>query len=113
MTYANLAAALVRKSIKYGGATLTREGEDLTTGYAVGGILEFKFDEKECRLEDIAAALRKIEETGSYFGGWYHEGVFYLDAVRVFKNRADALKAAIEGEEIAFFDLDNQEEIKI
>ena len=112
MNYANLAAALVRKTIKNGGVTLGFDGEEITTGFAVGGVMEFKFDEKNTRLEEITAALRKIQETGCYVGGWLNEGILYLDAVRTFKTEAEALKVGREAQEIAIFNLDTLTEIK-
>jgi hypothetical protein len=46
-------------------------------------------------------------------GGWYHQGKFYFDSCRVFINREEAIMFGIENEQIAIFDLDNLEEIRL
>jgi hypothetical protein len=46
-------------------------------------------------------------------GGWYHQGRFYFDSCKIFSNREEAIKFGIENEQIAIFDLDNLEEIRL
>lgn len=47
------------------------------------------------------------------FGGWYYEGRFYFDSCRVFKDREEAIKFGRENKQIAIFDLDNLQEIRL
>lgn len=47
------------------------------------------------------------------FGGWFHEGKFYFDSCRVFKDRTAAIEFGKENGQIAIFDLDNLEEIRL
>jgi hypothetical protein len=47
------------------------------------------------------------------FGGWYHDGKFYFDSCKVFTDREEAIRFGIENDQIAIFDLDNLQEIKL
>lgn len=47
------------------------------------------------------------------FGGWYHEGRFYFDSCKVFQDREEAVRFGKENEQIAIFDLDNLQEIRL
>lgn len=46
-------------------------------------------------------------------GGWYHEGNFYFDSCKVFQNKEEAIEFGIENKQIAIFDLNNLEEIRL
>ncbi|WP_439582434.1 hypothetical protein [Dyadobacter bucti] len=46
-------------------------------------------------------------------GGWHHQGKFYFDSCRIFTNREEAIMFGIENKQIAIFDLDNLEEIRL
>lgn len=48
-------------------------------------------------------------------GGWYdaESGLYYYDATEIFHDKESAETAARENEQIAFFDLDNLQEIRI
>lgn len=47
------------------------------------------------------------------FGGWYHQGRFYFDSCRVFQDRQEAIRFGKENKQIAIFDLDNLQEIRL
>jgi hypothetical protein len=47
------------------------------------------------------------------FGGWYHNGKFYFDSCKVFTNREEAIRFGKENNQIAIFDLDNLQEIRL
>jgi hypothetical protein len=46
-------------------------------------------------------------------GGWYHEGKFYFDSCRVFTDRTEAIEFGKANDQIAIFDLDNLQEIRL
>ena len=102
---------------KNGGATINpKTGETVTTGYAVGGIREFKFyDARLEQLEDITAAIQKIRCSHPKMdvGFWLDGGTLYLDAIAVMASEESARIVAEAFDEIAFFNLDTNEEIRL
>lgn len=46
-------------------------------------------------------------------GGWEYEGRFYFDSCRVFRDRNEAIEFGRRNGQIAVFDLDNLEEIRL
>lgn len=102
---------------KNGGATIDpKNGETVTTGYAVGGIREFKFYEARLeQLEDITAAIQKIRcsHPKMKIGFWLDGGTLYLDAIAVMNSEESARIVAETFDEIAFFNLDTNEEIRL
>lgn len=56
-----------------------------------------------------------LENNVQCVGGWYdHEsGLYYFDATEIFDDKEQAEQAARENEQLAYFDIDNLEEIRI
>ena len=102
---------------KNGGATIDpKTGGTVTTGYAVGGIQEFKFYSARLeQFEEITEAIKKIRmaHPKMKIGFWLDEGTLYLDAVAVMNSEESARIVAETFDEIAFFNLDTKEEIRL
>ena len=102
---------------KNGGATIDpKTGDTVTTGYAVGGIREFKFYNATIGdLEDVIEAIKKIRMSHPKMkvGFWLDGDTLYLDAVAVMNSEASARIVAETFDEIAFFNLDTKEEIRL
>jgi hypothetical protein len=102
---------------KNGGATIDpKTGDTVTTGYAVGGIREFKFYNARLeQLEEITEAIKKIRLSHPKMkvGFWLDGGTLYLDAVAVMNSEESARIVAETFDEIAFFNLDTKEEIRL
>ena len=100
---------------KNGGATIDpKTGETVATGYAVGGIREFKFYEARLeQLEEVTAAIQKIRcsHPKMKIGFWLDGSTLYLDAIAVMSSEESARTVAETFDEIAFFNLDTNEEI--
>ena len=100
---------------KNGGATIDpKTGEAVATGYAVGGIREFKFYEARLeQLEEVTAAIQKIRcsHPKMKIGFWLDGSTLYLDAIAVMDSEESARTVAETFDEIAFFNLDTNEEI--
>lgn len=66
--------------------------------------------------EGIARVLQAIEAgKANAIGGWYdsQSGLYYYDAVCVYSDKQSAEYAAIENDQIAYFDLNNCKEIRL
>ena len=102
---------------KNGGATINpKTGESVTAGYAVGGIREFKFYEARLeQLEEVTAAIQKIRcsHPKMKIGFWLDGSTLYLDAIAVMSSEESARTVAETFDEIAFFNLDTNEEIRL
>ena len=117
ITSKEIALKGISLTAKNGGATIDpKTGETVTTGYAVGGIREFKFYSARLeQLEDITAAIQKIRcsHPKMKIGFWLDGGTLYLDAIAVMNSEESARTVAETFDEIAFFNLDTNEEIRI
>ena len=113
----DLVQKAIALTVKNGGATINpKTGESVTAGYAVGGIREFKFyDARLGQLDDIIEACKKIraEHRNCDLGFWMDGGTLYVDAIIVMADEASARVVAEKFDEIAFFNLDTNEEIRL
>ena len=113
----DVVAKAMALTIKNGGATLdARTGEPITTGYAVGGIREFKFYIARLeQLEEIEQAVRTIRSyhKNCAIGFWLDGSTLYVDAVNITKYEDAARIVAETFGEIAYFNLDANEEIRV
>lgn len=89
-------------------STLTAQ----TTGKAVARKeTQNSFNESGLRNAVAFALANNV----SCVGGWYdaNSGLYYYDATEIFGTRAEAQKAAEDNEQLAFFDIDTCEEIRL
>ncbi len=100
------------------GATLLKNGEEATKGYAVGGLKEFKipYSKYDARtLQEIASdcilCISHVECDA--FGFWLDGDVLYIDAVTIFQDAPRALAFAAENDELAIFCIHTQDEIRL
>ena len=104
-------------TVKNGGATINpKTGETVTSGYAVGGVREFKFyNARIGQLEEIIEAVKEIrlEHKNCEIGFWMDGGTLYLDAIVVMADEAGARLVGEKFGEIAIFNLDTKEEIRL
>lgn len=100
---------------KNGGATIDpKTGETITTGFAVGGIREFKFyDARLEQLEEVTAAIQKIRcsHPKMKIGFWLDGSTLYLDAVAIMNSEESARIVGDAFDEISIYDLKNEREI--
>lgn len=117
-----LASELLTRTRENGGATLLKNGELATKGYATGIGQEYKLKINERLLFKNMATFAQVAEcvelilankTCNAVGFWYHEGVLYIDAVMVFEELENALDLGRMNNEIAIYDLNNQQEITL
>lgn len=87
--------------------------EPLTSGYAVAvAATQNSFGPEGLqRVIDYADTHKEV----AAFGGWMDEksGLYYYDAVIICEDRADALELARVNKQIAFFDLNSQQEVRL
>ena len=84
----------------------------ITKGFAVAA--------KETQNSFNRAGLIRVIEFAknngcAAIGGWYdsESGLFYYDAVNIYENEKDAIRAGRENEQIAIYDLTNGREIRL
>jgi len=63
--------------------------------------------------EGLATVIAKATETTGVMGGWAEDGLFYWDAVYLITDRETAIKVAKENEQIALYNIENNELIYI
>lgn len=116
----------VKATIENGGASFNLVTGELnpTTGYMVAiqgheKIVPNVTSEKQLQyiisdfIREHAIILASgISNEGNYIGTWLHEGNLYLDVSCNVSNKADAIKVAKEGSQLAIWDCANNCEIK-
>lgn len=111
----DLVQKAIALTVKNGGATINpKTGQEVTAGYAVGGIREFKFyDARLGQLEDITEACKKIraDHKTCMLGFWMDGGTLYVDAIKICETQAQAEAIGNHFDEIAIYDLKNKREI--
>ena len=105
-------APIVTATLTNGGATFAASGEPIVSGFSVAGITEaVRIDVADFTAETLAAALRLF--AGSTFGTWIEKGEVWIEPTTVLPDAAKADALARERDEIAYYDLDANEEIRL
>lgn len=95
--------------------------QPITSGHAVAlAVTQDSFGaEGLAKVVDVIAKMQNQGEASRFdglaFGGWYDSksGRYYYDATVIVKDRIEALELARVNGQIAIFDLDNLEEIRL
>lgn len=95
--------------------------QPVTTGHAVAlAVTQDSFGaEGLAKVVDVIVKMQNQGEASRFdglaFGGWYDSksGRYYYDATVIVKDRAEALELARVNGQLAIFDLDNLEEIRL
>lgn len=95
--------------------------QPVTTGHAVAlAVTQDSFGvEGLAKVVDVIEKMQNQGEASRFdglaFGGWYDSksGRYYYDATVIVKDRAEALELARVNGQLAIFDLDNLEEIRL
>lgn len=95
--------------------------QPITSGYAVGlAVTQDSFGaEGLAKVVDVISKMQNQGEAsyfdGLAFGGWYNSknGYYYYDATVIVKDRAKALEIARVNGQLAIFNLDKKEEIRL
>lgn len=95
--------------------------QPITSGYAVGlSVTQDSFGAEG--LVKVVNVIEKMQNQGEAshfdglaFGGWYNSknGRYYYDATVIVKDRAKALELARVNSQLAIYDLDNLEQIRL
>lgn len=79
--------------------------EFVTSGYVVA-MIETQNSFGDAGLQ---AVIAKSSATTGVMGGWSEDGLFYWDAVYLIKDRETAIKIGKENEQIAIYNIENNE----
>jgi hypothetical protein len=114
MNYLQIAQHGVMASVSNGGMTMTTKGVEVTSGCAVGGVLEFKF-KVGAPLQEIADAVKSISKNAdcNAVGFWLNDGTLYVDAVQIIEDEAEAVELGTARNELAIFNIGTMTEIKL
>lgn len=87
--------------------------EPLTSGYAVA-VADTQNSFGPEGLERVIEYANTHKEIAA-FGGWLDDqsGLYYYDAVIICQNLTDAMELARVNKQLAFFDLNNQKEVRL
>jgi hypothetical protein len=111
----NLFAQITRN----GGATISLEGSEPTSGYAVAvaphrcSITPLFCSDASTLVSWISNNLEFLSRSDHYVGAWLDSGELYLDITVVLDSLSAALALAAEKEQLAIFDLATLEEIRL
>ena len=115
MNYTQITAKGLELTAKNDGATLLKNGEEATKGYAVGGLKEFKIPYATANLQQLVSdcilCISHIDCDA--FGFWLDGETLYIDAVTIFDEAPKALAFAAENDELAIFCIHTQDEIRL
>ncbi len=64
-------------------------------------------------IEGLKTVVQHASAHDEIVGGWMFDGKYYFDSCKVFTDREEAIKFGKEQKQIAIFDLDNLELIKL
>lgn len=113
----DIAIKALSLTIKNGGATIDpKNGACVETGFAVGGIREFKFYSARLdQFEEIVEAVKEIRIVHSKMkvGFWMDGSTLYVDAIAVVNDEDTARNIAELHGEIAYFNLDTNQEVRV
>lgn len=103
-------------SLENGGCTYNNNGTSYNgNGYAVG-IYGTTFDNiGQITENEIFKTFEKARAMGLKVGGWVNTDtdIIYIDLVQVYNNKQEAIKEAESLGELAIYDFEKKEEIKI
>jgi len=110
-TNLQIATELIAAVLSGDGVTIDRFGDTPTAGYVVGVEGTINVDD----INDVTEWVAKFEGTQYLYGAWKDAdtGSHYFDAVEVYDDLQEALKAGHDRGEIAIWDLANEVEIRV
>ena len=98
---------IIEMTIRNGGFTDTVE----KTGFSVAVNGNEKVVELSEFNEKIVHGYKRNMKKGMVLGTWVNDNKVYLDTVKVFKDKDEALKLAKLQNELAIYDLENELEL--
>ena len=117
MNLHNLTTRAIELTKANEGATILKNGEEASKGYAVGGLKEYKIPYNlgdgalwQCAFSAILA-INTIECDA--YGFWVDGDTLYIDAVTIFQDETKALAFAAKNEELAIYCIHNKQEIRL
>lgn len=119
MNILNIVTKGLELTSKNDGATLLKNGDEASHGYACGGTLEFKIPytttDQEALSDLVFEACSCILLSSKFdaFGFWLDGDMLYIDAVTIFQDATEALAFAAENDELAIFCIHTQDEIRL
>lgn len=118
----DVATIVVKKLLTDGGFTYSIGNGFVTNGWAVSlKGHEYKYLNPVYAIDNVGVVSKYLHDKakvlvnteGSCIGGWAHEGYVYLDVSVVVKDKEAAIKLGKENEQLAIYDLNKKEEIRI
>lgn len=64
-------------------------------------------------IDGLKKVIQHAKAHDNWIGGWSHNGKYYYDSVRIVQSRTEAIRLAKKYHQIAIWDFNNNEEIKI
>jgi hypothetical protein len=97
------------------GFSIDLQFKPITEGYIVATKHTQNSFGREGLTKVVALAFWQSIEKFDGIGGWFNEDnkQFYFDAIKVFTDKSEAEKFAIENEQIAYFDLYTGKEVRL
>lgn len=103
---------IAKVTVENGGATFTRTGEIVTTGYAVAGVADaVRIPVADFTADALAAAIAAFD--AETFGTWIEEGEVWIEPSEVYEDRETADRIAKARHEIAYFNITDAEEVRL
>lgn len=99
---------IINETMVNGGYTYNPGGGRFIIGLPRGGIIT-----KDDVILELKTIIAKMIDSKVSFGTWHHEGYIYVDYIISEDDRDIAIQKAKEYNQIAIYDIQNNEEITI
>lgn len=107
--------AIVARTLNEGGATFDREGNMVTSGYAVAQGWTKMLRPEEVTADNLAYLIGHMAELSGAdtFGTWYDDGWVWVETSKVYDSEDVAAAVAEARNEIAYFNITDGEEVRL
>ena len=89
------------------GFTISLDFKIPTTGFVVA----MKETQNSFGIDGLKKVIEFAMKNETFIGGWKEKNQYYFDASKIYTDKNEAIKVGIENEQIAIYDLDNQDVI--
>lgn len=115
MTVKDRFAEVVAETINHGGATFDREGNMVTSGYAVADGWTKMLRPDEVTADNLAYLIGQMAHLSGAdtFGTWFDDGWVWVETSKVYDREDVAAAVAKATNEIAYYNITDAKEVRL
>jgi hypothetical protein len=105
--------------LENGGITISLEGTEPTTGFAVGAYPDRSWVLPTFSFDDVVLAhwvsvnIEWLGRSNHYVGAWVSDGLVHLDVTRVIEDRTEAIELGQRKCQLCIWDIKRAEEVAV